>query len=65
MSRKTILPNIAYDTQRRSYYVTIRRPAPPGGTPRRTVRCYPTLELAMKLARHLGTTVEELFQLEV
>ena len=25
----------------------------------------PTLELAMKLARHLGTTVEELFQLEV
>ena len=24
MSRKTILPNIAYDTQRRSYYVTIR-----------------------------------------
>ena len=39
MSRKTILPNIAYDTQRRSYYVTIRRPAPPGGTPRRTVRC--------------------------
>ena len=25
----------------------------------------PTLELAKKLARHLGTTVEELFQLEV
>lgn len=25
----------------------------------------PTLELAMKLARCLGTTVEELFQLEV
>ena len=25
----------------------------------------PTLELAMKMARHLGTTVEELFQLEV
>lgn len=25
----------------------------------------PTLELAMKLAQHLGTTVEELFQLEV
>lgn len=24
----------------------------------------PTLELAMKLARRLGTTVEELFQLE-
>ena len=24
----------------------------------------PTLELAMKLARHLQTTVEELFQLE-
>ena len=24
----------------------------------------PTLELAMKMARHLNTTVEELFQLE-
>lgn len=27
-------------------------------------RYNPTLELAMRLARHLGTTVEELFQLE-
>ncbi len=54
MSRKTILPNIAYDTQRRSYYVTIRRPAPPGGTPRRTVRCYPTLELAIQALDRKG-----------
>ena len=48
MSRKTILPNIAYDTQRRSYYVTIRRPAAPGEAPKRTVQCYPTLELAIQ-----------------
>lgn len=27
-------------------------------------RYNPALELAMRLARHLGTTVEELFQLE-
>ena len=27
-------------------------------------RYNPTLELAMRLARHLGSTVEELFQLE-
>ena len=37
MSRKTILPNIAYDTQRRSYYVTIRRPPEPGAPPRRPI----------------------------
>lgn len=35
MSRKTILPNIAYDTQRRSYYVTIRHSPPPGRLTRR------------------------------
>lgn len=46
MSRKTIMTNIAYDTQRRSYYVTLRSSSPRGGAPRRTVRCYPTLEQA-------------------
>ncbi|MBD5161249.1 MAG: site-specific integrase [Oscillibacter sp.] len=54
MSRKTILPNISYDTQRRSYYVTIRRPAPPDGAPRRTTRCYPTLELAIQALDRTG-----------
>ena len=54
MSRKTILPNIAYDSQRRSYYVTIRRPAPPDGAPRRTVQCYPTLELAIQALDRKG-----------
>lgn len=53
MSRKTILPNIAYDTQRRSYYVTLRRRTPEGGI-RRTVRCYPTLELAIQALDRKG-----------
>lgn len=48
MSRKTILPNIAYDSQRRSYYVTMRPRARDGGTGKRTVRCFPTLELAIQ-----------------
>ena len=64
MSRKTILPNISYDTQRRSYYVAMYVKDKKGEKPRRTTRCFPTLELAMRLARYLGTTVEELFQLE-
>ena len=54
MSRKTILPNIAYDTQRRSYYVTIRRPAAPREAPKRTVQCYPTLELAIQALDRRG-----------
>lgn len=54
MSRKTILPNIAYDTQRRSYYVTIRHPPEPGAPPRRTVQCYPTLELAIQALDRRG-----------
>ncbi len=53
MPRKTILPNIAYDTQRRTYYVTIRRPAP-DGTTRRTVQCYPTMELAIQALDRRG-----------
>ena len=47
MSRKTIMPNIAYDTQRHSYYVTMRRPAA-DGVSKRSVQCYPTLELAIQ-----------------
>ncbi len=54
MSRKTILPNIAYDTQRRSYYVTIRHTPEPGGPSRRTVQCYPTLELAIQALDRRG-----------
>lgn len=48
MSRKTIMPNIAYDTQRRSFYVTLRDSPGQDGAPRRTVRCYPTLERALQ-----------------
>ena len=48
MSRKTIIPNIAYDTQRRSYYVTLRSRPKNGGPAKRTVRCFPTMELAIQ-----------------
>ena len=48
MSRKTIMPNIAYDTQRRTYYVTMRARPRGGGAPERAVRCYPTLEEAIQ-----------------
>ena len=49
MARKTIMPNIAYDTQRRSFYVTLRGAPGPEGVPRRMVRCYPTLERARQV----------------
>ena len=48
MSRKTIMPNIAYDTQRRSFYVTLRSKQKRGEPAKRVVRCYPTLELAIQ-----------------
>ena len=43
------MPNIAYDTQRRSFYVTLRGAPGPEGVPRRVVRCYPTLERALQV----------------
>lgn len=48
MSRKVILPNIAYDTQRRCFYVTTRSRSGDGCGPKRTVRCYQTLEQAIQ-----------------
>lgn len=47
MSRKSIIPNIAYDTLRRSFYVTMRTRAQ-DGTVRRVTRCYPTMERAIQ-----------------
>ena len=44
MPRKTIMTNIAYDTQRRCYYATLYG----GGKSGRRVRCYPTLEQAVQ-----------------
>ena len=41
MPRKTIVPNIAYDTQRRTYYVTMRSRSKDGGPSRRTVAFTP------------------------
>ena len=53
MSRKTLLPNIAYDSKRRTFYVTFRVRSKRGEPVKRTVRCYPTLELAIQaLDRH-------------
>lgn len=48
MPRKTIMTNIAYDTQRRSYYVTMYSGQSKTGKIRRTVRCYPNLEQAIQ-----------------
>ncbi len=48
MSRKTIMTNIAYDTKRRSFYVTMRSKPLADGSTKRMVRCYPTLEQAVQ-----------------
>ena len=53
MSRKTILPNIAYDSQRRTFSAPFRVRPKRNGPDKRTVRCYPTLERATQaLDRH-------------
>jgi len=48
MSRKTIMPNIAFDSQRHSFYVTMRTRPKDGGPAKRVVHCYPTLEQAIQ-----------------
>lgn len=48
MSRKTIMPNIAYDSLRHSFYVTFRGADPSTGQYRRTQRSYRTLEEAVQ-----------------
>lgn len=48
MPRKTIMTNIAYDTQRRSYYVSMYGGRSKTGQFCRTVRCYPTLDQAVQ-----------------
>lgn len=47
MSRKNIMPGIAYDTERRSYYVTMRVPARKGQPAKRVVRCFSSVEDAI------------------
>lgn len=47
MSRKNIMPGIAYDTERRSYYVTMRVPARKGQPAKRVVRCFDNVEDAI------------------
>ena len=49
MSRKSIMPNIAYDSQRRSFYVTMRSAPKKGEPAKRIVRCFPTLEQAIQV----------------
>ena len=48
MSRKNIMPGIAYDTQRKSYYVTMRVPARDGQPPKRITKCYSRVEDAIR-----------------
>ena len=56
MSRKTITKNIAYDSQRNTFYVTLYTPATAEQGRKRTTRCYPTLEQAKAaLDRHTAT----------
>ena len=53
MSRKTLMTNIAYDTERRRFYVTLWSRQGKKGPAKRTVRCVATLEEARRLlARH-------------
>lgn len=47
MSRKNIMPGIAYDTQRKSYYVTMRVPTHSGQPAKRVVRCFNRIEDAI------------------
>lgn len=47
MSRKNIMPGIAYDTQRKSYYVTMRVPTHRGQPAKRVVRCFNRIEDAI------------------
>ena len=47
MSRKNIMPGIAYDTQRKSYYVTMRIPAHKDQPSKRVVKCFNRIEDAI------------------
>ena len=49
MARKTLMKNIAYDTERRCFYVTLWSKKGRKGPAKRTVRCVPTLEEARRL----------------
>ena len=53
MARKTLMTNIAYDTERSCFYVTLRSRKGRKGPSTRTVRCCATLEEARRmLERH-------------
>lgn len=58
MSRKNVMPGIAYDTQRKSYYVTMRIPPQDGQPAKRTVKCFSRIEDAIHaLDQHNGKIV--------
>ena len=46
MARRTVSPNIAFDTERASYYVTLHHGTDSQGRRVRSVRCYATYEQA-------------------
>ena len=58
MSRKNVMPGIAYDDQRKSYYVTLRIPAHNGQPSKRVVRCFKRIEDAIHLLdQHNGNVI--------
>ena len=61
MPRKTITTNIAFDTQRRSYYVTMYSGRSKKGKCRRSVRCFPTLDQAVQALENFkaGRSLEQ------
>ena len=48
MYRKTIMTNIAYDSERNRFYVTPRSKPCPTDAAKRVVKCYPTPEQTMQ-----------------
>ena len=57
MSRKNIIPGIAYDSERNSYYVTMRIPARKGQPAQRVVRCFDCIEDAIRTIDHFNSNI--------
>ena len=47
MARKSVVPNIAYDDEKRRYYVTLHCGMDNRGHRLKKTRCFPTLEQAL------------------
>ena len=56
MSRKTVVPNIAFDDQKNLYYVTLHYGTDRNGNRIKKTRCFPTLEQAILVRDNFRTT---------